>query len=61
VALGVDIETGGYLFQLHVTNSPGIIEKQFIAETTGKVLDGDFCFGFNISRNFTINQRGRKI
>lgn len=61
VALGVDIETGGHIFQLHVTNSPGMIEKQFITETTGKVFNGDLFFGFNISRNFTVKQRTRKI
>jgi hypothetical protein len=61
VALGVDIETGGSIFQLHVTNSPGMIEKQFITETTGKVVDGDLFSGFNISRNFTVKQRSRKI
>ena len=61
VALGVDIETGGHIFQLHVTNSPGMIEKQFITETTGKVFNGDLFFGFNISRNFTVKQRARKI
>jgi len=61
VALGVDIETGGHIFQMHVTNSPGMIEKQFITETTGKVFDGDLFFGFNISRNFTVKQRSRKI
>jgi hypothetical protein len=60
VALGVDIETGGHIFQLHVTNSSGMIEKQFITETTGNILDGGLFFGFNMSRNFTIKQRHRK-
>lgn len=60
VALGVDIETGGHIFQLHVTNSPGMIEKQFITETTGKVFNGDIFFGFNVSRNFTIKQRSHR-
>ena len=35
LAVGVDIETGGHVFQLHFTNSLGMIEKQFIGETTG--------------------------
>ena len=60
LALGVDIETGGHIFQLHVTNSQGMIEKQFIGETTGNFFKGDIFFGFNISRNFTVKQRHRK-
>lgn len=60
VALGVDIETGGHIFQLNLTNSPGMIEKQFIAETSNKVFDGGIYFGFNINRNFTVKQRRRK-
>ena len=35
MSFGVDIETGGHVFQLHFTNSLGMIEKQFIGETTG--------------------------
>ncbi|GAA4499905.1 DUF5777 family beta-barrel protein [Hymenobacter ginsengisoli] len=61
VALGVDIETGGHIFQLHVTNSTGMIEQQFITQTTGNFFDGYICFGFNVSRNFTVKQRARKI
>jgi len=57
LALGVDIETGGHIFQMHVTNSPGMIEQQFVSETTGNFFKGDIFFGFNISRNFTVKQR----
>lgn len=52
-ALGVDIETGGHVFQVHVTNSRGIIEKMFISETNGDITKGDLHIGFNISRVFT--------
>ncbi|MGI4833952.1 MAG: DUF5777 family beta-barrel protein [Janthinobacterium lividum] len=60
LALGVDIETGGHIFQMHITNSQGMIEKQFVGETTGNFFKGDIFFGFNISRNFTVKQRHRK-
>lgn len=59
LAVGVDIETGGHIFQLHVTNSRGMIEKQFIGETTGNFFKGDIFFGFNVNRNFTVKQRRR--
>ena len=53
-SIGVDIETGGHVFQLHFTNSTSMIEKGFVAETVGRWADGDIHFGFNISRVFTI-------
>ncbi len=56
LSLGVDIETGGHVFQLHLTNSSSMNEKGFISETTGKWDKGDIQFGFNISRVFTIKQ-----
>lgn len=54
LSLGFDIETGGHVFQLHLTNSPGMIDAQFIPSTVGKWSKGDIIFGFNISRVFTI-------
>ncbi|MGI4735374.1 MAG: DUF5777 family beta-barrel protein [Janthinobacterium lividum] len=54
LALGFDIETGGHVFQMHVTNSPGMIEKFFIPQTTGNFFKGDIFFGFNISRAFQL-------
>lgn len=54
VGLGVDIETGGHVFQLYFTNSTGMTERTFISETTGDFLEGDIHFGFCISRVFTL-------
>ena len=54
--IGFDIETGGHVFQLFFTNSLGIIEQHFIAETTGNWLKGDIHFGFNISRAFVLKK-----
>lgn len=52
LAFGVDIETGGHVFQLIFSNARTMIEKGFIAETTGDFFGGDIHFGFNISRTF---------
>ena len=60
LALGVDIETGGHVFQLHFTNSLGMIEKQFIGETTGAWDRGDIHYGFNISRTFSFNKKKKE-
>src|SRR5690606_25211589 len=56
LSLGFDIETGGHVFQLHFTNSTGMIEKAFFAENTGSWSNGDIHFGFNISRVFTLKR-----
>lgn len=56
LSVGVDIETGGHVFQLHFTNSRGMVPKIFVTETTGNWLEGDIHFGFNISRVFTLQK-----
>lgn len=58
-SIGFDIETGGHVFQLHFTNSRAMIEKGYITETIGNWMDGDIHFGFNISRVFTLWERGK--
>ena len=60
LALGIDIETGGHVFQLIFTNSRSMIEKGFIAETTGEFFKGDIHFGFNISRAFQVKKPKEK-
>jgi hypothetical protein len=59
LSIGFDIETGGHVFQLHVSNSRGMIENQFVTETTGQLGRGDIHFGFNISRVFTLKKKRR--
>lgn len=54
IAIGVDIETGGHVFQLHFTNAQAMVEEGFITETTGNFFSGDIHFGFNISRSFQL-------
>ncbi len=56
LSLGIDIETGGHVFQLIFTNSTGIAENQYITKTNGRWQDGDIHFGFNIARVFTLKK-----
>lgn len=60
LALGFDIETGGHVFQLHFTNARGMIEKQFLTNTTGTWGKGDVHYGFNISRTFSFDKKARQ-
>jgi hypothetical protein len=56
LSVGFDIETGGHVFQLFLTNSQAMIEKGFIADTKGNWADGGVHFGFNVSRVFTLKK-----
>jgi hypothetical protein len=56
LSIGFDIETGGHVFQLFLSNSVAMIEKGFIAETVGDWTDGGIHFGFNISRVFNLKK-----
>lgn len=56
-SVGLDLNTGSHVFQLHFTNSAGMIEKQFIGETTGDWGNGDIHFGFNMVRTFKLKGR----
>jgi opacity protein-like surface antigen len=53
-SLGIDIETGGHVFQIFLTNSEGLIEQYFIPDTRGDWFKGEIYLGFNISRMLTI-------
>lgn len=54
LSIGVDLETGGHVFQLRVSNAQPMFERGFITETSGKWSKGDIYFGFTINRVFTI-------
>lgn len=53
-SLGVDIETGGHVFQLHFSNAKAFFDRGYLTETQGSWAKGDVYFGFSISRVFTI-------
>ena len=57
LSIGVDINTGGHVFQLHFTNSTGMNEHTFIHETTGSWGNGAIRWGFNVSRIFKIGRK----
>lgn len=65
LSIGIDIETGGHVFQIHLTNSRSMIEKGFVAETTGNWFPKSFKdfgvqLGFNITRGFVIDPKHKK-
>lgn len=52
LSIGFDLETGGHVFQMHFTNAQAMFEEGFIVQGQGDWGDGDFFFGFNLSRVF---------
>ncbi|MBN1184752.1 MAG: hypothetical protein JXB49_20870 [Bacteroidales bacterium] len=56
MSVGVDIQAGGHVFQLHLTNALPMTENAYIGETTGDFFNGDIRFGFNISQVFTLGR-----
>lgn len=52
LSIGIDLETGGHVFQMHFTNSQAMNTNGFLGQATGDWSDGDIYFGFNLSRRF---------
>lgn len=57
VGFGVDIETGGHVFQLILANSQTTTERAFLTESTGDLFNGDIHLGFNVTRPFQLKKR----
>jgi opacity protein-like surface antigen len=55
-SIGVDIQTGGHIFQIFLTSSQGLIEQYFIPDTQGDWMKGDIYLGFNISRMLPVGK-----
>ncbi len=54
LGIGYEIETGGHVFQMFLTNASGITETQTITNTTTSIEKWGIGFGFNISRVFAL-------
>jgi len=54
IGVGLEIDTGGHIFQINFTNATGIIENDYIPYTTSNWGDGEFRLGFTISRIFNL-------
>nr|WP_321244065.1 DUF5777 family beta-barrel protein [uncultured Psychroserpens sp.] len=52
LSIGIDLETGGHVFQMHFSNAQAMITNGFLGQATGDWSDGNIYFGFNLSRAF---------
>lgn len=61
IGIGVEIETGGHVFQMFFTNNAAIIENSYLAGTTTSWAKSEFRIGFTISRDFAFHKKNKKI
>lgn len=54
LSAGIEIETGGHVFSIMFTNAIGLLENDFIPNTTDSWSNGGYKFSFNISRVFKL-------
>jgi len=54
IGIGWEVETGGHVFHIEFTNATSILENQFIPNTTTSWTKGQFRWGFNLTRTFTL-------
>jgi hypothetical protein len=54
MGVGFEIETGGHVFQILLTNSFGLNETEFVPFTTASWSNAGIRVGFNISRVFHV-------
>ena len=54
IGIGLEIDTGGHVFQINFTNAGGIMETDYIPYTTSDWSKGQFRLGFTISRTFNL-------
>ena len=52
LSVGVDLETGGHVFQMHFSNAQAMNTNGFLGQGEGDWSDGNIYFGFNLSRTF---------
>ena len=58
LSLGFDIETGGHVFQVFLTNGFSINEVLTLPYTNGSWSNNEMRIGFNISRTFALGKGG---
>jgi hypothetical protein len=54
LGIGIELETGGHVFHLLFSNNKGLLESEYLTNCQENWLEGQFRFGFNISRVFNI-------
>jgi hypothetical protein len=56
LSLGIELNTGGHLFQFYVGNTVNSSSIDQLARNTGYIKDGNFAFGFTINRSMDLRK-----
>ena len=56
LSLGIELNTGGHLFQFYVGNTMNSSSIDQLARNTGYIKDGNFAFGFTINRSMDLRK-----
>ncbi len=54
IGVGIEMETGGHIFQVNFTNATGLLETDYIPYTRSSWAEGQFRISFGISRHFNL-------
>lgn len=55
--VGIEVETGGHVFTMNLTNAQAISPINYLADTQSKWTKGQYRLGFTITRVFDLNHK----
>lgn len=56
LAAGIEVNTGGHLFQFYVGSTTDASNVDQLARNTSSIKDGNFAFGFTINRSLSLKK-----
>jgi hypothetical protein len=60
IGVGLEMETGGHVFTINVTNSNSISEINYLSNTQYRFSQGQYRIGFTISRMFDFGPKNKR-
>jgi hypothetical protein len=57
LGIGYEVETGGHVFTLNITNANSISEMNYLSNSQQRFSRGQYRIGFTISRMFDLNPK----
>ncbi|MDZ4726678.1 MAG: DUF5777 family beta-barrel protein [Leptospira sp.] len=60
IGIGIDLETGGHVFQFFVANTRSLAHTQLLRGADFDTTKKEFCLGFNIMRQFSFAEEKEK-
>lgn len=60
IGIGYEIETGGHVFTINLSNSNAISEINYLSNSRSRFSEGQYRIGFTISRMFDFRPKNKK-